>query len=349
MKILMVLSSSRFSGAENVVCQIINMFRNNTELEFVYCSCDGEIAKTLAEKNIAFAPMSDIDPKELKRVISEVKPDIIHAHDMRASFVAARACGKIPMISHIHNNAFDARKITPKSVAYLYAAKKAKHIFWVSNSSLEGYIFRKSVAKKSDVLYNIIDVNELYQRMLSDSEEYSYDIIYLGRLSYPKNPQRLMTVFSKVIAKKPDVKIAVVGTGELEAETKALAKEFGIEENIDFLGFRSNPSKILHSSKVMIMTSRWEGTPMCALEAMALKVPIISTPVDGLKDLVINGETGYLSDNDDELADRIVEVINNKELHERLSANIYEKALKYNDVEIYSNRIYNEYKKVKGN
>ena len=88
---------------------------------------------------------------------------------------------------------------------------------------------------------------------------------------------------------------------------------------------------------------------MCALEAMALKVPIISTPVDGLKDLVINGETGYLSDNDDELADRIVEVINNKELHERLSANIYEKALKYNDVEIYSNRIYNEYKKVKGN
>ena len=349
MKILMVLSSSRFSGAENVVCQIINMFRDKPEVEFVYTSCDGEIRGTLAEKNIAFAPMSDINPKELKRVISEVNPDIIHAHDMRASFVAARACGKIPLISHIHNNAFDSRKISPKSVAYLYAAKKAKHIFWVSNSALEGYKFAKQVSKKSDVLYNIIDVNELYQRMLTDSEEYSYDVTYLGRLSYPKNPQRLMRVLAKVIEKKPDVKIAVVGKGELEDETKALAAELGIEKNVDFLGFRSNPSKILHSSKVMIMTSRWEGTPMCALESMALKVPIISTPVDGLKDLVINGETGYLSDSDDEIAERIFELITNKELQEKLSANIYDKAVKYNDIDVYSNRIYDEYKKAKGN
>ena len=88
---------------------------------------------------------------------------------------------------------------------------------------------------------------------------------------------------------------------------------------------------------------------MCALEAMALKVPIISTPVDGLKDLVINGETGYLSGDDDELADKIIEVVTNKELYEKLSANIYEKALKYNDIDVYSNRIYNEYKKAKGN
>ena len=199
------------------------------------------------------------------------------------------------------------------------------------------------------MLYNIIDVNELYQRMLSDSEEYRYDVTYLGRLSYPKNPQRLMTVLSKVIAKKNDIRIAVVGTGELEAETLALAKDLEIEKNIDFLGFRSNPTKILYSSKVMIMTSRWEGTPMCALESMALKVPIISTPVDGLKDLVINGETGYLSGDDDELADKIIEVVTNKELYEKLSANIYEKALKYNDIDVYSNRIYNEYKKAKGN
>ena len=349
MKVLMVLSSSRFSGAENVVCQIINMFRDNPELEFIYTSCDGEIRESLAEKNIRFAPMSDITASELNRVILEVKPDIIHAHDMRASFVAAKVCGKIPLISHIHNNAFDSRKISPKSVAYLYAAKKAKHIFWVSNSAMEGYKFRKFVSKKSDVLYNIISVGELYKRMLSDSEEYKYDVTYLGRLSYPKNPQRLMTVLSKVISKKNDIKIAVVGTGELEAETLALAKELGIEKNIDFLGFRSNPSKILYSSKVMIMTSRWEGTPMCALEAMALKVPIISTPVDGLKDLVINGETGYLSGDDDELADKIIEVVTNKELYEKLSANIYEKALKYNDIDVYSNRIYNEYKKAKGN
>lgn len=344
MKVLHVLYSERFSGAENVVCQIIGMFRGTQDIEMVYCSPEGPIRDVLKEKNIKYVPIKTLSKREIARVIKEEKPDIIHAHDMRASFVCALACKKIPLISHIHNNAFDSRGLSPKSIAYTFATKKAKHIFWVSKSAYEGYKFHNSVAKKSQVLYNVISIDDLYARMESDKNEYDYDVAYVGRLTYPKNPQRLMNVVSKLRELKPDVKIAVVGSGDEEEETHALCREYGLEGNVDFLGFRNNPLKILHSSKVMIMVSRWEGTPMCALEAMALGVPIVSTPVDGLKDLVIPGENGYLEADDDQLARRLLEIINDADLREKMSENTFEKAKKINDIENYRTQLLNQYR-----
>ena len=343
MKIMHVLYSEKFSGAENVVCQIIGMFSENKDVEMVYCSPDGPIREALAERGITYEPISSLCKDEIRRVIKKIKPDVIHAHDMRASFVASRACKKIPLISHIHNNAFDSRAISVKSIAYLLAARKAKKIFWVSDSAYNGYAFHKYFAKKSEVLQNIIDIDALYKKMALDTNEYSYDLAYVGRLTYPKNPQRLMAVIEKMKAIKPDVKVAVVGNGDLEEETHALAKEYGIEANVDFLGFQSNPLKILHGSSSMVMVSRWEGTPMCALEAMALGVPIVSTPVDGLKTLIDIGENGYLSDDDGELAKRIVEIAEDRELRDRFSKYTYEKAKRINNVEVYRQRVLDAY------
>lgn len=344
MKILHLLESPHFSGAENVVCQIIGMMREEKNIEMIYSSRDGQIREVLEERNITFAPIRELTVKEVKRVIEEQQPDIIHAHDMRASFIVALACGKIPLISHIHNNAFDSRGISKKSIAYFYAGLKAKHIFWVSDSSFEGYAFHRFLEKKSTVLYNIINIEELYDKMHKDLKEYDYDVVYLGRLTHQKNPQRLISILKIVIENFPGIKIAIIGTGDLEDETKRLVKECGLLNNISFLGFQSNPLKILHDSKVMIMSSRWEGTPMCALEAMALGVPIVSTPVDGLKDIVRSGENGYLSDDDNELANKILLVVKNKEIHKKWSEQIFVDAKQINDIEKYRSEILQTYK-----
>lgn len=343
MKILHVLYSNRFSGAENVVCQIIGMMKKVPGIEMVYCSPDGQIREALSERGIAFEPLAELSKAELRRVIAKVRPDIVHAHDMRASFVSALACKKIPFISHVHNNFVNARGISPKSVAYLYAARKAKHIFWVSESAMRDYAFRKSVEKKSEVLYNIISLDALYAKMVLDEKEYSYDVAYVGRLTEQKNPQRLMGVIAKMKELKPDLRVAVVGNGDLEEETHALAKEYGILDNVDFLGFQSNPLKILYSSSSMIMVSRWEGTPMCALEAMGLGVPIVSTPVDGLKVLIRQDENGYLSDDDDEIAKKVVEIATDKALRERLSQDTLAKAKVLNDTRAYTERLLRAY------
>ena len=343
MKVLHLLQSNRFSGAENVACQIISICKDE-KIEFAYSSPDGQIKDALKERNIKFLPMKKASLSEYRRVIREFSPDVIHAHDMGASFYAALVCGNIKLISHIHNNSFNSRKISAKAVLYTAAAKKASHIFWVSDSAYKEYKFKKIFEKKSSVLYNIIDIHSLYEKMEQDTNSYDYDITYLGRLTYPKNPQRLMHVLSEVSRKLPNIKIAIIGTGELEEETKKLCQQLNLSNNVTFLGFQKNPYKILRNSKVMVMTSRWEGLPMCALEALALGVPIVSTPTDGLTAVVKNGENGYLSDDDDEIVQRIVGILTTPELKSVLTENAIKFAQEFMNTQDYKKKLLSAYK-----
>ena len=338
MKVMHVLNSRIYSGAEKVVCQIIKSFRD--EVEMVYCSPDSDIVRQmLAEQDVTFLPMKEMSTAELKRVIDEQKPDLIHAHDMRASFFSALCCGKIPLISHIHNNAYDARGLSPKTVAYLLAGFKAKHILWVSNSSYEGYAFHKLFAKKSSVLYNIIDTEAIFDKKAQDGNTYDYDMIYVGRLTFQKDPQRLMRLCARLKERKSNLKVAIVGTGELEEELKALCAELNIQENVLFLGFQSNPIKMVHDSKAMILTSRWEGTPMCALEAMALGTPVVSTPSDGMTDLLDDGVNGYLTDDDGVMAERLLKIFADPAHRKDLGENAKKKFARINDAPQYKQAI----------
>lgn len=339
MKVLHLLSSNSFSGAENVVCQIIGMFKNDDCVEMIYVSPDGQIREALEERHVDFVPITKMSVKEVKRVIREERPDVVHAHDMRASVIAAFSCGKVRLISHIHNNAFASRKISVKSLAYLFAVRKAEHIFWVSDNSYKGYKFNKLCASKSSVLYNVIDLNELEKKMNGDEATYDNDVVFVGRLSYEKNPLRLIKVIKIAAGFYPKLKVAIVGAGDLEAETKRLAKEYHLENNIDFMGFKANPLKIMHDSKLMLMTSRWEGTPMCALEAMALGVPIVSTPTDGLRVLVEHGVSGFLADDDESLAKCVLSLVQNNSLRADMSAKALESAIRINDTAQYKAKI----------
>lgn len=347
-KIMHLLQSDRFSGAENVVCQIINMMGSYDDIEMAYCSRDGQIREALSERNIRFLPISNLTVKEVKRVIKEYNPDIIHAHDMRASFIASLACGRIPLVSHVHNNNFDSRGISAKAIAYLYAGLKAKKIFWVSDSSFNGYAFHNALKQKSEVLYNIINIDALYSKMSLDKNIYTYDVVYLGRLTEQKNPNRLLRVFRGLVDELPDVKIAVIGTGELENEVHKEAERLNLNSNVEFLGFQSNPYKILHDSKLMIMTSLWEGTPMCVLEAMSLGVPVVSTPTDGVKVVVENNVTGFLGETDKEIINYCKEILTNPSRREDMSNASIERARELMDIEKYKKRIKNVYEKAYG-
>lgn len=336
MKILHLLQSNRFSGAENVVCQIVNMFKEQPDIEMVYCSRDGQIREALAERGVTFVPLEKLSFSEVKRVIKEQKPDIIHAHDVTASILASVAGMGIKVISHMHVNHENMSKLNFKTISYLISALKYKHIFWVSDSSYNNYIFKKALSKKSSVLYNVMDKKSIYEKMEMDSDNYPYDIVYVGRLTHQKNPERLIKVAGMVADRIPEVKIGIAGTGDLLEPTKKLAEECNIMENVEFLGFKENPLKMLKDSKVMVMTSRFEGTPMTALESMALGTPIVSTPTDGMLDLIDDGVNGYLSDDDNVLTDRIVEIVQNNEIYEKLSCETISKFDKFCDIGGYS-------------
>lgn len=345
MKVLHVLNSRIYSGAEKVACQIIHSFETGEKIEMVYCSPESEIvAQMLSAQGVTYIPIASLTPANLKAVIAKEKPDLIHAHDMRAGFVSALCCGKIPLVSHIHNNAFDARGISPKSIAYILAGCKAKHILWVSRSSFEGYAFHKLFAKKSSVLFNILDLKQIYEKKTQDETAYDFDMIYVGRLTYQKDPQRLMRLCARLKERKTDLKVAIVGTGELEAETRQLCADLGLADHVHFLGFQSNPIKMIADSKALVLTSRWEGTPMCALEALALGTPVVSTPSDGMMDLIENGVHGYLHEEDGDLAESLLKILLDPDHRRELSRNCEEKSVKINDEQAYKRAILSCYR-----
>ena len=334
-RILHILPSNSFSGAENVVCQIIQMFRDTPDTTMAYCCPEGPIRKALEQRQIPYVPLKKFTPGEVLGAIRREKPTLIHTHDMLAAVVVSAVCGHIPMICHIHNNGFDSRKTTPKAVLFRLAARKAKHIFWVSSSAMDSYRFREAVAAKSTVLRNVIDADALRRRAEEAALQEPYDILFLGRMSRPKNPLRLVEVLTAVAAAYPGLKAAIIGSGELEEEVAAAVAASPAKENIHMLGFQSNAYGMLKNAKLMIMTSLWEGTPMCALEAMALGVPIVSTPVDGLCDLVEPGRTGYLEGENSGLTDRCLQILKDAGLRETLSRNTLEKAAVILDTSAY--------------
>lgn len=345
MKILHILNTGRLSGAENVAADICMMFKE--EYEMAYCSPDGSIKTALADRETAFIPIEELSVKELKRVISEYQPDLIDAHDVRATVVASLACKSIPFISHLHVNNDDMRKATIKSLLYMVAAKKAKKIIAVSESCIDEYVFKKAIEKKTTVLKNIIYSKRLEMLMNKNDLDYFFDFIFLGRLSHQKNPQRLAEVASAVLKQLPDAKFGVIGDGELKASMEAIFKTNNVSERAILTGNLSYPYRAIKQSKCILFCSRFEGTPISALEAMYFGVPIVSTPTDGLNELVENGITGYLSNDDNILVDSVVKLIENNDLRKEMSIKQIEKFNIINDEKAYKKTLSEIYQSFK--
>ena len=144
-----------------------------------------------------------------------------------------------------------------------------------------------------------------------------------------------MRLCARLKQDKPDLKAAIVGTGELLEEAQSLCESLNIQENVHFLGFQSNPIKMVADSKAMILTSRWEGTPMCALEAMYLGTPVVSTPSDGMKDLLEDGVSGYLTDDDEQMARDLLSIFADPSHRSLLAENARRKFDAINDADAY--------------
>lgn len=345
MRVLHLLGSNHFSGAENVVCQIISMFRGEAEVDMVYSSPDGQIREALCERGVSYAPISALTVREAKRVIREQKPDVVHAHDMRASLIAALACGKVPLVSHIHGNAVRSRRVNSRTLLYLLTAHRAGHIFWVSESSQRGFVFGERVKKKSSVLKNIISQKELWEKAL-DADKKACDIVFVGRMVSEKNPQRFIDIIKLIKNEIPNIRVSIFGDGYLADEVKSKIEALGLCENITMHGFVKNPFPTVKGASLMLMCSVSEGMPMCALEALALGVPVVSTPTDGINDIVCDTYNGYLSSSDEVLAKRAVEIIKNRELRDELSKNALMLSDKINNKDKYKAELLSVYAKL---
>lgn len=343
MKILHVLASNKFSGAENVVCQIIKMFKD--EYDMIYCSPTGPIESKLHEENIEYQPMKKFCKGELKKIIAKTKPDIIHAHDLKATIYCSMLGFKHKIISHIHGNKEGMNKLTIKSVLFALACRKVNKIIWVSKSCYESFKFKDRLSAKSVILSNILSVEELKNKVKNDKNNYGkFDIVFLGRFVHEKNPTRLIEIAQCVRLKKPNLKFAIVGDGILRPEVEAKIAELNLQKNCKLFGFVSSPAKIVSNSKLMLLTSVREGTPMCALEALSLGIPVVSTKTDGMTELIKNNKTGFLFDTNEEASLYILKLLKSPAYRKKMSAQAAKHAEKINNIEKYKNTIMKIYK-----
>jgi len=118
-------------------------------------------------------------------------------------------------------------------------------------------------------------------------------LTHVGRFAPPKNHALLIEAFAQVRAHTP-LYLLLVGGGELEDAVRQQVAGLGLQERVRFLGVRADVPAILNASDLFVLSSRWEGNPLSVMEAMAAGLPVVSTAVGGVPELVREGETGLL-------------------------------------------------------
>lgn len=338
-KIMHLVSTDSFSGAENVACQIINLFKDESSYDMRYCAVIGKNKEALEIRKIPILKLDKFNIHNIKKAIREYNPDIIHAHDPKSTIASVISSRGKKIIAHIHSNHRYMRKISIKScIFHFYIEKRTSDIIWVSDSALNEYIFNKKINKKTNsiVLRNVVNPNELKDIAINDKNKYSFDLVFLGRMEDVKNPLRFIEIISQIQKNKRDIKVAMIGDGSLMNEAKAKVDALGLAKNITIFGNLINPYKILLSSKILVITSRYEGTPMNALESIACGIPIVSTPVDGLLEII---NKKYLCSVDEDFIKIITMLLDDNGLYNKYNIDLITINNRINDVSIYKMKI----------
>jgi len=123
-------------------------------------------------------------------------------------------------------------------------------------------------------------------------------VTHIGRFAVQKNHALLVEAFAQVHSDAP-LYLLLVGAGELEDAVREQVAGLGLASRVRFLGVRADVADILRASDVFVLSSRWEGNPMSVMEAMAAGLPVVSTAVGGVPELVQEGVTGLLVPSED--------------------------------------------------
>jgi len=125
------------------------------------------------------------------------------------------------------------------------------------------------------------------------------DLIFVGRLTKRKRPDRFVDVVARVARTLPEIRCWIVGDGPEEEAVRKQIESNGLQEQITLLGLRDDVLDLQSQSRIFVLTSRWEGVSIAMLEAMASgTIPVVSD-VGDLRDVVDQDENGYVLDEND--------------------------------------------------
>ncbi len=198
---------------------------------------------------------------------------------------------------------------------------RAKAIRAVNKKQVPDFLIKAGVPREKIVfipsLY--IDLN-VFQPMRLDKK---YDLVFAARLEKNKGILNLIEAIRIAKKQKPDIKLLIIGSGPELSRIKLLTTHYSLQTNIIFSGWLETLNDVVrayNSAKIFINPSLNEGGPRVALEAMACGLPVITTKVGTMLDVVSDGENGLFGSwEPDEIADKIALLLEKKGLQEKFS------------------------------
>jgi len=317
------------------------------------------------EVNVPDYPLFKYEPYELALssklfdVISKHKIDVLHVHYAIPHAYAAYMAKKIlkengyniPIITTLHgtditlvgNNPFYKPAVT-------FSINKSDIVTCVSKSLMEDTREFFGIKREIKVIPNFIDIDKYAKKhdlcqgnMLAQDDEKI--IVHVSNFRPLKRIIDVLKIFEK-INQKINSKLIMVGDGPDKKKAKDFLRKNNLKNKVIFLGKTSEVDEILCSSDLFLLPSEKESFGLAALEAMALKVPVISTNTGGLKDLNINGNSGYTSDVGDinSMAENAIKILSDNSLEKKYRSQAFENAKKYDIKKVIPlyEKIYNE-------
>lgn len=277
--------------------------------------CEFRIAGKAQAKRLTFYEIEERGKLDLRVVqtLSEIvlRHDInlIHAHDYKSDFFAYLLRWKLrkrrpAVISTMHGWALPGLRGDVFWRLDLLLMRRFDHLIAVSDATKEEMVVAGVPSDLISVIHNGIDTATWSRCKVNLSMRHALGLInafpiigYVGRVSPEKDVENWLRAAAVVTREYPTAQFVIVGEGRddgLLNQLKNLAEALGIAGQVHFLGYREDLPSIYATFDLFFLSSRREGICNSLLEAMAMGVPIVATDVGGTKELIADGQTGYL-------------------------------------------------------
>jgi glycosyltransferase involved in cell wall biosynthesis len=236
--------------------------------------------------------------KQLDKIITEVKPDIIHTHTFKAGYVIRMKKQAVPVIHTFHGHLLNDPEFSgfkSKIIILLerkFAKNSAKLITVgrrVADELLEQKIGQRAQFVNIPPGVVAIDVTPKQQAMknLSFEDDGKPIVGWIARVTGVKNPMRALEVADAL----PDTRFAMAGGGDLLEQVRATAPA-----NVTVLGW-AEASDLFGAADIILSTSENEGMPVALIEAQLAGKPVVATDVGSVSEVILNHETGIVTNN----------------------------------------------------
>jgi glycosyltransferase involved in cell wall biosynthesis len=277
------------------------------------------------------------DARAFRRLVSELRafrPDIVHTHMTKAGVlgrvaaVLARLRPRPLLVHTFHGHLLGGyfRPTTTRGIVLVERslARRTDRLVAVG-SRVRDDLIQAGIGRPDQYLVVAPGISITSQLTRADARAaLGVDcdrpiVVYVGRLTGIKRPDRLVAVAARVLNRVSGALFIIAGDGDLLADTKDRARTLG--DSVRFLGVRADVAELLTAADVILLTSDSEGTPVSLIEAAMVGRPAVTTNVGSAGEVVLDGRTGYVVGPDvDALADGVVRLLTQPDLRQRMGS-----------------------------